>query len=358
MAPHIRAANSLARINRLRALALAPVLLAAVVNTGYQYLLAVDVAGGKLPGGWHDDAVGALGIDYRAPGVLGVVVVGLIHVLPVLLAAVLAGGLWERVFCDWRRRRFDLLGVVLTALVFTLLMPPAASLAQVAFGMSFAVIFGSAVFGGEGKSFLNPALLGAAVMQISFPVTLTADPLWTTIAGYGGTKAFGVYHQQGIGGLAWMGIDWWHAFLGTTQGMIGTTSVLAVLLGGALLVYARIASWRLVAGAMSGLVLAALLCNRLGGGILALPWYWHLVLGGFAFGVVFVATDPSSAAATDSGRWLQGLLIGALAVMVRVVNPSHPDGVIPALLLASLLAPLIDHVVIWLNVRRRRLRHG
>lgn len=354
-APHVRAVTSLTHIHLLRALALAPVLIAAVLNTGYQYLLALDVSGGQGAGGWQDDAIRTLGIDHADPTAVGVVLAGLVHVLPVLAIAIFAGGLWERVFANRRRRRFDV-GVFYTAAVFTMLMPPAASLSHVAFSMSFAIIFAKGVFGGEGKSFLNPALVAAAVMQISFPTALVGHTVWSSISGYAGTRALAAYHQDGFAALAWMGIDWWGAFLGTTQGLMGTTSLPAVLVGAAVLCYGGIASWRLMAGMVLGVVVLATLFNTLG--VVTLTWYWHLVLGSFAFCAVFIATDPASAASTDAGLWIHGLLAGALIVMIRVINPSHPDGVVPVLLLASMLAPLIDHVVVWFNVRRRARRHG
>ena len=356
-APHVRSVNSLSQIQLTRVIALLPVIIAAVLNTGYQYLLALDVAGGEGVGNWRDNTVRSLGVSYQDPSVFGMVMAGLVHIVPVLFVAVLAGGLCERAFASKRDQPMTADFLVI-AIVFTLLMPPAASLVHVVLGMAFAIIFGKGVFGGEGKTFLNPALLGAAVVQISFPVSLVGHPLWTGVAGYSGSTAFALYDQNGSGALTWVGLEWWSAFLGTTQGMIGTTSVLAILLGGALLVWRRIASWRLICGQVVGLVLVATLCNLLGGGILGLPWYWHLVLGSFAFGTVFVATDPASSASTDTGRWIQGLLVGGLVVIIRVVNESHPDGVIPALLMGSILAPLIDYIVIWFNVRQRAQRHG
>jgi Na+-transporting NADH:ubiquinone oxidoreductase subunit B len=226
--------------------------------------------------------------------------------------------------------------------------------------MSFAIVFGKGIFGGEGKTFLNPALLGAAVMLISFPTALTDHPLWTEIAGYGGTRAFALYHIEGIDGLASAGIEWRSAFLGNVQGMMGATSLLAIGLGGTILIVTRIASWRLILGQVLGLAVVVTLCNLFGReqGIAMLPWYWHVALGSFAFGAVFLATDPASAASTNAGRWAQGLIVGALVVTIRVANPAHPDGVVLAILMGSILAPLIDHVVIWFNVRQRARRYG
>jgi Na+-transporting NADH:ubiquinone oxidoreductase subunit B len=290
---------------------------------------------------------------------LDVLAAGLVHVLPVLGMALLIGGIWEQLFATYRRRQRES-GLLIIAVLMTLLMPPGVSLMHLAVGMSFAIVFGKGIFGGEGKTFLNPALVGAAVMLISFPTALTGHPLWTGIAGYGGSRALALYHHEGNDGLAAAGIDWWGAFFGNLQGMMGTTSLLAIGLGGAMLIVTGIASWRLILGQLLGLVLVVTLCNLFGGeqGIATLPWHWHVVLGSFAFGAVFLATDPASSASTNAGRWVQGLIVGALVVMMRVANSAHPDGVILAILMGSILAPLIDHVVIWFNVKQRARGYG
>jgi Na+-transporting NADH:ubiquinone oxidoreductase subunit B len=359
MAPHARARSSLARIQAIRLLALVPVLIAAVVNTGHQYLSALNTMGGIDEGDWRDRLVQSLRLDYADPGWFDVLAAGLVHVLPVLAVALLVGSVWEQVFAVGRRRRRES-GLLVIPVLMTLLMPPGVSLVHLAVGMSFAMVFGKGIFGGEGKTFLSPAVLGAAVTLISFPTALTNHPLWTGVAGYGGTRAFALYHNDGAEGLAAAGIDWWGALIGNVQGMMGTTSLLAIGLGGAVLIVMRIASWRLIVGQLLGLVLVVTLCNLLGGdrGITTLEWHWHLVLGSFAFGAVFLATDPASSASTNAGRWAQGLIVGALVVMIRIVNPAHPDGVILAILMGSILAPLIDHVVIRLNVRQRTRGYG
>lgn len=337
--------------------ALIPVFAAAVLNTGYQYLRALDKAGDETVNGWRDDFIHGLGMDIQDPSVFGMVTVGLVHIVPVLIMAMMAGGICERFFAIQRKRPMEM-GFIVSAMVFTMLLPPAVSLFHVALGMVFGIVFGKGVFGGEGKTFLNPALLGAAVVQISFPTAQSNHPLWEGIAGYSGSRIFSLYHESGAAAFAPSGIGWGDAFIGAQQGMMGTTSTLAVMTGGALLVWSRIVSWRLILGCVLGLVLAATVGNFIGGGILALPWYWHLVLGSFAFGVVFVATDPASSASTDSARWIQGLIAGGLVVMIRVVNPSHPDGVVIAILLGSVLAPLIDYAVVLFNVRQRAKRNG
>jgi len=325
-----------------------PVLIAAVINTGYQYLLVFE----QGAEGWRKNLVGFFKLETVEPNSLDILVAGFIHVLPVFVIAILAGGFCERLFADNRKLPFDT-GVVHTALLFTLLMPPSAGVFHVVFGMVFAIVFAHGVFGGEGKSFLNPALVAVAVVQITFPSALTDHSLWERLNGYAGTRDFAIFQQQGIDGF-----DIWNAFLGTTQGLMGTTSVLAILIGAGFLLYARIASWRVPAGLLIGVIAISIICNGFGGGILDLPWYGHVTLGSFAFAAVFIASDPSSSSSTNTGRWVQGILGGALLVFMRVVNPSHPDSVVPVLLLMSMTAPLIDHVVIWFNVRRRRLGHG
>ncbi len=354
---HIHSGNSIGRIRRLRLLAIIPVLIAAVINTGYQYLLAVQANGGFLAGEWRGGLVQFFNIDYSSPGGASIVIAGLVHVIPVFAIAMLAGGFCERLFADNRNRPFDK-GILYTALLFTLLMPPGVAVFHIIFGMAFAIIVAQGIFGGEGRAFLNPALVGVAIVQISFPAALTSHPLWTGLNGYAGSKELALYHQQNLEGVAWSGLDWWQAFLGSSQGLMGSTSVLAVLLGAMVLLYGRIASWRLLAGQLLGVILAASVFNLLGGGIRDLPWYWHLVMGSYAFAAVFIATDPSSSAATNAGRWAQGILLGILLVLMRVLNDSHPDSVIPVLLLVSMTAPLIDHIVMWFNIRRRELNRG
>jgi len=308
------------------------VLLAAVINTGYQYLLALRQVDGEMTDGWRHNLAEFFSLDIASPGLVDIIVAGLIHVLPVFAMALLAGGFCERLFAEKRRRPFDT-GVIYTALLFTLLMPPGVSMLHIAFGMVFAMIFAYGVFGGEGKSFLNPALVAVAVVQISFPSSLTSHPLWTNLNGYAGIRDLANMHEQGISA-----IDWWNAFLGNSQGLMGTTSILAILLGAGLLLYARIAAWRLIAGLLLGVFVMATIFNWMGGGILDLPWYGHAMLGSFAFAGVFIATDPSSSSSTNTGRWIQGVLAGVLLVFMRVVNPSHPDSVIPVLLLMSMTA--------------------
>lgn len=349
--------NHIDRIQRLRLLAIAPVLIVTVFNTGYQYLFSRALHTATGTSDWRSRMIENIVGEGLEPDIFSALVAGLVYVFPVLIAALLTAGIWERVFAAGRGRRFDS-GFIYLAALFTFFMHPSVSLFHVVFGMSFGMVFARGIFGGEGRSFLSPVLVGVAVVQISFPAAMTDHPIWNNIAGYSGTTSLMTYHQEGLSGLAWSRIEWWDAFVGNTQGLMGTTSVAAAILGGAILVFTRVASLRLIVAHIFGLVVASIVFNTIAGGIMDLPWYWHPVLGSFAFGVIFLATDPSSSCVTNSGRWTQGIIAGGLIVLLRVVNPSHPDGVIPVLLLVSMLSPLIDHIVIWFNIRQRALRHG
>jgi Na+-transporting NADH:ubiquinone oxidoreductase subunit B len=349
----------------LRLLATLPVLLAAAYTTGLQYhagvRLAGDAVGDTVGNGLRGSMLESITRAADEPGFLSVLLAGLVHLLPPLLVFGITAGVWERIFSVARGKPFDR-GFLVIAVLFTLLCHPAIPLVQGIFGLSFGMVFGYAVFGGAGKAFLNPALLGAVVVQVSFPAALSGHPVWSELAGHGGTTLFAAYQQQGEAALAWSGIDWWRAFQGLAQGMMGETAIAAIILGGSLLVAAGLASTRIIVGVVIGVIAGAWLCNLYGGaapdaGLLAMPWYWHLVLGGLPFGVVFLATDPAASAATNPGRWAQGVLIGLLIVLLRVALPAHPDGVYAVLLFVSMLAPLVDHLVIAANIRRRRSRN-
>lgn len=325
--------NSLGRIRRIRLLAILPVVVAAIINTGFQSL--------------------SIAPDSASFGLLDIIVEGLRFVFPVFAVALLSTAVWERIFAEKRNRPFDS-GVIFTALLVTMVMPPNAELFHIAIGISFAMVFAHGIFGGEGRSFMNPALVAVAMMQITFPGGLSLDSVWQDLSGYAGSRHFLIYHEQS--GLP--AIDWWDALVGNTQGLMGATSVPVILLAALWMIYHRVISWRLLAGHVIGLLVAAIICDYLFGDLLGVPWYWHPVLGSFAFATVFIASDPSASSSTNPGRWIQGLLAGALIVLLRVLNPSHADSVIPVLLLVSMLAPLIDHVVIWFHVRRRVSGHA
>jgi len=250
-------------------------------------------------------------------------------------------------------------GFFVTSILFALILPPSIPLWQVALGISFGVVIGKEVFGGTGKNFLNPALTGRAFLFFAYPADMSGNAVWTAADGFTGATALGNAAEGGVDAIVGNGVSWLNAFFGTIQGSMGETSTLAILIGGVVLMAMGIASFRIVAGVMIGMVATTLLLNGVGSEtnpMFALPWYWHLVLGGFAFGMIFMATDPVSASMTNKGKWFFGALIGFMVVMIRVVNPAFPEGMMLAILFANLFAPLIDHFVVQANIKRRGAR--
>ncbi|AQZ95605.1 NADH:ubiquinone reductase (Na(+)-transporting) subunit B [Halopseudomonas phragmitis] len=284
---------------------------------------------------------------------------GAAYFLPIYLVTFLVGGFWEVLFASIRKHEVNE-GFFVTSVLFALIMPPDIPLWQVALGISFGVVIGKEVFGGTGKNFLNPALTGRAFLFFAYPAEISGDAVWTTVDGYSGATALSLGAEGGVQGILAQGITWWDAFFGNMQGSIGEVSTLAIFLGGAILLLTKIASWRIVAGVMIGMIGMSLLFNTIGSTsnpMFAMPWYWHLVIGGFAFGMIFMATDPVSASMTNTGKWIFGALIGVMVILIRVVNPAFPEGMMLAILFANLFAPLIDHFVVQANIKRRLARH-
>jgi len=208
---------------------------------------------------------------------------------------------------------------------------------------------------------LNPALVGRAFLFFAYPAHMSGGAVWVPVDGYSGATALHLAAGGGVEAILLGGMTWMDAFLGNIQGSLGETSTLACLFGAAFLVFARIASWRIMAGVMLGMVGTSLLFNLIGSEtnpMFALPWYWHLVLGGYAFGMVFMATDPVTASMTDTGRWIYGALIGVMVTLIRVLNPGYPEGMMLAILFANVFASLIDWFVVQANIRRRVKRNA
>jgi len=284
---------------------------------------------------------------------------GAAYFLPIYAVTFIVGGFWEVLFAAIRKHEVNE-GFFVTSVLFALTLPPSIPLWQVALGISFGVVIGKEVFGGTGKNFLNPALTGRAFLFFAYPAQISGDAVWTAVDGFTGATPLGLAAAGGIEFIAAGGITWWDAFLGNIQGSIGETSTLAIFIGGAVLLLMKIASWRIVTGVMLGMVAMSMLLNSVGSTtnpMFAMPWYWHLVVGGFAFGMIFMATDPVSASMTNTGKWIFGALIGVMVVLIRVVNPAFPEGMMLAILFANLCAPLIDHFVVAANIKRRAARH-
>lgn len=287
------------------------------------------------------------------------IVYGATWFLPIYLVTFVVGGFWEVLFASIRRHEVNE-GFFVTSVLFALILPPSIPLWQVALGISFGVVIGKEVFGGTGKNFLNPALTGRAFLFFAYPAQISGDAVWTAVDGFAGATALSVAGAGGIDAIVEGGLSWMDAFIGTMHGSIGETSTLAIFIGGAVLLMTKIASWRIVAGVMIGMIALSTLFNFLGSEtnpMFSMPWYWHMVTGGFAFGMIFMATDPVSASMTNTGKWVFGILIGVMVVLIRVVNPAFPEGMMLAILFANLCAPLIDHFVVKANIKRRLARN-
>jgi len=252
-------------------------------------------------------------------------------------------------------------GFLVSSMLYALIMPPNVPLWQVALGIIFGIVVGKEVFGGTGKNFLNPALTGRAFLYFAYPAYMSGDTIWTPVDGFSGATALSVSASTGYQELANQGITWFDAFFGLIQGCIGETSALACFIGLAFLLATKIANYRMVAGCLIGMIGFSTLLNMVGSDsnpMFAMPWYWHLVIGGYAFGLAFMVTEPVSASHTNMGRWIYGGLIGVMVVLIRVINPAFPEGMMLAILFGNVFAPLIDHFVVQANIKRRARRYA
>jgi len=283
---------------------------------------------------------------------------GAMYFLPIYATVFIVGGFWEVLFAIKRKHEVNE-GFFVTSILFTLTCPPDLPLWQAALGISFGVVIGKEVFGGTGKNFLNPALTGRAFLYFAFPSYISGDAVWTAVDGYTGATMLSVAANEGYAAVTSQ-LSWMDAFLGNLHGSIGETSTLAIAIGGTALMIMGIASYRIVFGTIIGVIATVLLYNAVGDAtsnpMFALPFWWHFVLGGLAFGIFYMTTDPVSASMTNKGRWFYGGLIGFMVVTIRVVNPAFPEGIMLAILFANIFAPIIDHFVVNANVKRRLAR--
>lgn len=357
-ATHVRDSVDLKRVMTYVWIAALPCMLMALFNTGYQANLAMTSLGMESAPGWRGAIINLFGHNPWNP--LSDLVHGALYFIPIYVVTIVAGGLWEVLFAVVRKHDVNE-GFFVSSILFALTMPPNTPLWQVAIGISFGVVMGKEVFGGTGKNFLNPALTGRAFLYFAYPASMSGDMVWTAVDGFSGATALGLAALGGVDAIREGGIGWFQSFFGFERGSMGETSTLACLIGAAFLIYTRIASWRIIAGVMVGMIATSTLFNIIGSdsnAMFAMPWYWHLTLGGFAFGMSFMATDPVSAAHTNTGRWIFGVLIGFMTVLIRVVNPAFPEGIMLAILFSNIFAPLIDYAVIKANIARRIKRHA
>lgn len=355
-APHARSYIDMKRIMTYVVLATIPCILMALYNTGYQTNLAIADFGAS---GWRAAIIEGLGIGFNASNPIANMLHGLLYFLPIYIVTLVAGGIFEVIFATVRKHEVNE-GFLVSSMLYALIVPATTPLWQVALGIIFGVVIGKEVFGGTGKNFLNPALTGRAFLYFAYPAAMSGDSVWVPVDGFTGATALAVSASDGFQELAARGVTWWDSFLGFIPGSMGETSTLAALLGLAFLLATKIANYRMVVGCMAGMIGFSLLLNWIGSDsnpMFAMPWYWHLVVGGYAFGLVFMVTEPVSGAHTNMGRYIYGALIGFMVVMIRVINPAFPEGMMLAILFGNVFAPLIDYFVVQANIKRRAKRH-
>jgi Na+-transporting NADH:ubiquinone oxidoreductase subunit B len=357
-APHVRHTTNVRALMTVFVLSLIPPAVFGVYNTGHQANIAMQALDVGAAPGWRGWIIALLGTGYDASDPTAAVVHGAVYFVPALLTVAAAAAFWAWVFAVARGRRPGP-GIFGMALVIALMLPPTMSLWLAALGASFGMVLAREIFGGFGRNALNPAVTALAFLHIAYPVEMMADWVWVPVDGYVDATPLELSQDRGLAALADTGVTFTDAFLGTIPGAFGETSALLALAGAAVLIRTGLASWRVITGIVLG-GLAAVGMFALGGDgsrpIMELPWAWHLVLGSFAFCAVYLATDPVTTPATNAGRWIYGVLVGVMAIVIRVAGPAHAEGVVFAILLGNIFAPTIDHAVMWANIRRRARR--
>ncbi len=362
-AAHVRDSLDMKRLMSIVVVALAGTIFMAMYNTGLQAHLAIEA--GALPlDNWRTAAMQWLGLPFASASVVACLVHGALYFLPVLVVTYAVGGAWEGLFAQVRRHEINE-GFLVTGMLIPLTLPPTIPLWQVALGTSFGVVIGKEIFGGTGMNILNPALTARAFLFFAYPAEISGD-VWLAAApaasgvpvdGFSGATVMATLSTEGTAALS--GLTWWDAFIGFMPGSMGETSTLACLLGALLLIVTGVGSWRIMAGVVIGTIAMASFFNAVGSTTnpyFAVPFWWHMVLGGWAFGTVYMATDPVTASQSNAGRWIYGLLVGILTVTIRVVNPAYPEGMMLAILFLNVFAPTIDYFVVRSNILRRQRR--
>ncbi|WP_373779044.1 NADH:ubiquinone reductase (Na(+)-transporting) subunit B [Glaesserella sp.] len=363
---HVRDAIDSKRMMILVWLALFPAMFYGMYNVGAQAILATNHLGTlqeSIANNWHYALTDSLG-SLTDAGWGTKMLLGATYFLPIYLTIFLVGGFWEVLFAMVRKHEINE-GFFVTSILLALIVPPTLPLWQAALAATFGVVVAKEIFGGVGKNFINPALAGRAFLFFAYPAQISGDLVWTAADGYSGATALAQWAVGGQGALKHTvtgeTITWMDAFIGNIPGSIGEVSTVALMIGAAIIVFARIASWRIIAGVMIGMASMSTVFNLIGSDtnpLFSMPWHWHLVLGGFAIGMFFMATDPVSAAFTNKGKWWYGILIGVMCVLIRVVNPAYPEGMMLAILFANLFAPIFDYFVVQANIKRRKARNG
>ncbi len=376
---HVRDSLDMKRMMSMVIVALTPCILMALYNTGYQANLQISAGTATAIDTWREPIYAALGFEHNPANVLDCFVYGALWFLPVYIVTMAVGGTIELIFALIRGHEINE-GFLVTGMLYPLTLPATTPLLVVASGIAFGVLIGKEVFGGTGKNFLNPALTARAFVYFAFANYLSGETnpegqgVWVAVQKTEGLDGFTgattlaamvnadakMLPPEAMEKATGAALSWTDAFMGFIQGSMGETSTLACLLGAAILIATGIGSWRIMSGVVLGAVATGALCYFFAGAnpVAYIPPQWHLVIGGFAFGTVFMATDPVSAAMTEVGKWWYGGLIGVLTVLIRVINPAFPEGIMLAILFGNVMAPTIDYLVVQANVKRRLARYG
>ena len=369
---HVRDFIDLKRIMILVWFAVFPAMFWGWYNVGNQTVMAIasmpngaDIANAAyslFSGDYHYALVklfgGSLGAD---AGLYSKMLIGAVYFLPIYIVVFAVGAFWEVLFCVIRKHEINE-GFFVTSILFALIVPPSLPLWQAALGISFGVVIAKEMFGGTGRNFMNPALAGRAFLFFAYPASISGTNCWVPVDGFSGATPLAQWSsggEQALVNFAGEKISWFDAFLGNIPGCIGEGSTLMILLGGLLILVTGIASLRIILGILIGAFLCSSLFNAIGSDtnfMFSMTFVWHLVLGGFAFGMIFMATDPVSSAFTANGKWAFGILIGVMVVLIRVVNPAYPEGMMLAILFANCCAPLFDYLATMRNIKRRLRR--
>ena len=358
---HVRDAVDIQKVMVTVWLATFPAMFFGMYNLGANSLEYLDLINKQNTGDWHHYLVSFVGYD--SSSFLAKLWFGACYFMPIYIVVFIVGIGWETLFAIIRKHEINE-GAFVSTVLFSLSCPPDIPLWQAALGITFGLVIGKEIFGGTGKNFLNPALTGRAFLYFAYPTDISGDKVW--IAGlsdynivpddYSGATILGLASENGMPSIT-DNYSWTDAFIGNIPGSIGETSVIAILIGLIILLVTKVASIRIVAGTMIGMIFMSSIFNLVGSDsnpMFNIPFYWHAVIGGFAFGLVFMATEPVSGSGTNAGRWAYGIVIGITVILIRVINPAFPEGMMLAILFANLLAPVIDHLVVMSNINRRK----
>ena len=369
---HVRDFSDLKRIMIIVWAAVFPAMFYGWYNIGNQTIMAIaslpnaqeiaTTSYSLLSGDWHYALAQLLGASLGSDaGIYSMMVIGAVYFLPIYIVVFAVGGFWEVLFCIVHHKEINE-GFFVTSIVFALVVPATMPLWQAALGISFGVVIGKEVFGGTGRNFVNPALCGRAFLFFAYPASISGTNCWVPVDGFSGATPLSQWAEGGLSALkdtAGNTINWMDAFIGNIPGSIGEGSTLMILVGALIILTTGVASLRIMVGILIGAFLTATLFNYIGSetnNMFSMPFEWHAVLGGFAFGTVFMATDPVSSSFTSNGKWAFGILIGVMVILIRTVNPAYPERMMLAILFANCCAPLFDYLATKRNIKRRLAR--